>query len=440
MKNNGVLYAPRFGFTYDLTGRQSLILRGGGGVFYDRFQGNETFDMITNPPTTFAPTVQFGRLQELGDASQALLAPFGLNAFAFDGKIPTVYNYNIGVQTKLPASFVLDVSYIGSQSRHLLQRINLNAVPYGAAFATANQDPTLAASSLPGATSLPADFLRPYRGFGTITLHEMSGNANYNALQTTLDRRFNNGVLLGVSYTLSKALGTTNGADGDFHRIDNLDKQANYGPLNQDRRHNFVANFVYEVPGLSSRFGRNAAAVALFDGWQISGIYRLLSGAPYTPGFSISGIGNQNLTGSFTEGARIGVAGDTGSGNSGDPYRQLNALAFAPPQPGSIGTESRRNFLTGPGVNNLDLSVQKSFQLRGSMRFELRADAFNALNHTQFSGVNATANYASLTATTPSNLPFDSAGNFVFANRNGFGTVNGARDPRIIQLAARIRF
>ncbi len=440
MENNGVLYAPRFGFTYDLTGRQAMIVRGGGGMFYDRFQGNETFDMITNPPTTFAPTVQFGRLQELGDASSALLAPFGLNAFAPDGKIPTVYNYNIGVQTKLPHAFVLDVSYVGSQSRHLLQRINLNAIPYGAAFAAGNQDPTLNASTTPGATSLPADFLRPYRGFGNINLHEMSGNANYNALQTALDRRFSNGLLFGVSYTLSKALGTTNGGDGDFHRIDGLDKQANYGPLNQDRRHNFVANFVYEVPGQSARFGSGRLAAAVFDGWQVSGIYRVLSGTPYTPGFTISGIGNQNLTGSFTEGSRIGLNGNPGTGSGDNPYSQLNVAAFLPPRPGSLGLESGRNYLTGPGVNNLDLSIQKSFQLRGQSRLELRADAFNALNHTQFSGVNATANYASLTATTPSNLPYDSAGNFIVANRNGFGTINGARDPRIIQLAARIRF
>jgi len=88
----------------------------------------------------------------------------------------------------------------------------------------------------------------------------------------------------------------------------------------------------------------------------------------------------------------------------------------------------------------LDLSIQKSFRLRGTARLELRADAFNALNHTQFSGVNATANYTSLTATTPSNLPYDAQGNFIVANRNGFGTISGARDPRIIQLAARVRF
>ena len=440
MDSPGVLLAPRFGMTYDLTGQQSMILRGGAGVFYDRFQGNETFDMITNPPTTFAPTINFGRFQELGSASSALLSPSGLNAFDYSGKIPTVYNYNVGLQMKLPHTFTLDVSYVGSQSRHLLQRINLNAVPYGAAFAAQNQDPTIT-SSLPGGASLPADFLRPYRGYGDIRLHEMNGEANYNALQMTLDRRFSRGLLFSASYTLSKALGTTNGGDGDFHRIDDKDKQINYGPLNQDRRHNFVLNFVYEVPGLSSRMGDNAFAKQALDNWQISGIYRIMSGAPYTPGFSISGIGNQNLTGSFTEGSRIAVNGDPGSGSSGDDeYKQLNTAAFLPPQPGSLGLESGRNWLTGPGVNNLDLSIQKSFALHGRSRLEFRADAFNALNHTQFSGVNATANYTGLTATTPSNLPYDAQGNFIFANRNGFGTVSGARDPRIIQLALRLKF
>jgi len=100
----------------------------------------------------------------------------------------------------------------------------------------------------------------------------------------------------------------------------------------------------------------------------------------------------------------------------------------------------------GPGINNFDLSIQKLVRLPGNARFELRADAFNVFNHTQFgqlanAGVNATANYTNLSSTVPSNLPYDdAAGNFVFANRNGFGTVNAARDPRIIQVVARLRF
>ena len=187
--------------------------------------------------------------------------------------------------------------------------------------------------------------------------------------------------------------------------------------------------------------GDNGFAKTVLDNWQISGSYRLISGAPYTPGFSITGIGNQNLTGSFTEGSRIAVNGDAGSGTSSDDeYKQLNTAAFSQPQPGSLGLESGRNWLTGPGVNNLDLSIQKAFALQGRTRLEFRADLFNALNHTQFSGINATANFRNLTDPTIQNLPYDAQGNFIFANRNGFGTVSGARDPRIIQLALRLKF
>ena len=84
--------------------------------------------------------------------------------------------------------------------------------------------------------------------------------------------------------------------------------------------------------------------------------------------------------------------------------------------------------------------MQKSFSFTERSRLELRVDAFNAFNHTQFSGVNSTLNVTSLTNFTPTNLPFDANGNFIFANRNGFGTINGARDPRILQLVARVVF
>jgi hypothetical protein len=108
--------------------------------------------------------------------------------------------------------------------------------------------------------------------------------------------------------------------------------------------------------------------------------------------------------------------------------------------PGSLGLESGRNFMVGPGINNIDISLQKSFGLGENRRLELRLDAFNAFNHTQFSGVNANLNFSSLSNLTPTNLPFDANGNFIFNNRNGFGTVNGVRDPRILQMVARIVF
>jgi len=236
-------------------------------------------------------------------------------------------------------------------------------------------------------------------------------------------------------------MGVTNGGDGDFVRIDTFNKAANYGPLNFNRKHSLAINAIYELPSLS-RYAHNNKVVGFFgDHWQLSGVYVFQSGTPYGVGFSIpGGIGNAQLTGSNTEGARARVTGAAGLGNSGDPYRQLNTAVFTPPLPGSLGLESGRNYLIGPGINNIDMSLQKSFTFKERGRLELRVDAFNAFNHTQFSGVNATLNVTSLTNFTPTNLPFDANGNFIFANRNGFGTINGARDPRILQMVARLSF
>jgi hypothetical protein len=89
-------------------------------------------------------------------------------------------------------------------------------------------------------------------------------------------------------------------------------------------------------------------------------------------------------------------------------------------------------------INNLDLSLAKSFAGPSRLRFEVRLDAFNALNHTQFTGVNATANFASLTDRTITNLPYDASGDLV--RPNGFGAINGVAAPRTLQLVTRVTF
>src|SRR5262249_33220738 len=157
-----------------------------------------------------------------------------LVAIDHEGKIPTSYAFNIGVQRKLPFDSVLDVSYVGTAGSHLLQRRNINAPNYGAAYLPQNQDPTMAAGGGPGAPTLPGDFLRPYQGFGQIQYIEPASSSNYHSLQTSLNRRFTRGLLLGVSYTWSKALGTQS-ADlpgvagfGAPHNLDN--RRADYGP------------------------------------------------------------------------------------------------------------------------------------------------------------------------------------------------------------------
>jgi hypothetical protein len=428
--------SPRVGFVYDLTGKAETILRGGWGIFYDRPQGNQVFDMIANAPGVLSSTLQWGRLQELTSAGGDPDPTLSLNPSAFDFEPPKVTQWNLGLQQKLFRSFMFDLAYVGSSSTDLLRQVQINAVPRGANFLAANQDPTRAPSATPGATALPLDLLRPFPGYGGIRMWEYSGYSNYHALQTGINRRYENGLLFSFFYVWSKALGIANddfstglpnASDAEVRRLD-------YSLLAQDRPHNFVTNFIYQIPGKAS-----GALGALANDWQISGVYRWTSGRPYGVGYSIPGIGAANLTGNDgNPGARIVLTCDPGRGWSGDPYKQLDTSCFAPPQPGSDGAESARFFVRAPPINNVDLSVSKNFGLFKGTRFEVRLDVFNALNHTQFTGVNATANFASLTDRTITNLPYDASGALV--RPNGFGSINGVAPPRTLQLVTRFTF
>jgi hypothetical protein len=429
--------SPRFGATYDLTGSQQTILRGGFGIFYDRPQGNMVFDMISNAPGVLNSTLQWGRLQELTAAQGDPDPTLSLNPTAYDFVPPKVYQWNVGVQRKLFANYIWDVAYVGSESRDLLRQVQINAVPRGATFQSGNQDPTRAPSATPGATALPNDLLRPFPGYGTIRMWEYSGYGNYNGLQTSLNRRYENGYMFSVFYVWSKALGIANDdfsagvpnvGDEEVRRLD-------YSLLNYDRTHNFVVNAVYQMPRVTDA----RVLGVLVNDWQLSGVYRWTSGRPYGVGYSIPDIGAANLTGNDgNPGARIVLTCDPGRGWSGDAYNQLNTACFAPPQPGSDGAESSRFFVRSPPINNLDLSISKNIGLYKRAKFEVRLDVFNALNHTQFTGVNATANFASLTDHTITNLPHDASGNLV--RPNGFGSINGVAPPRTLQLVTRVTF
>jgi hypothetical protein len=194
-----------------------------------------------------------------------------------------------------------------------------------------------------------------------------------------------------------------------------------------------VVNFIYQTPKVAS-----GALGMLANDWQLSGVFRWSSGRPYTVGYSIPNVGAANLSGTDNPAARIVVTCDPGSGSSSDPYKQLNTSCFAPLQPGSQGLESARYFVHGPATNNLDLSLSKIFKVGKQVKMEVRLDAFNALNHTQSTGVNATANFASLTDPTITNLPYDANGNLV--RNNGFGSINGVAAPRTLQLVTRLTF
>src|SRR4029453_8330460 len=216
-------------------------------------------------------------------------------------------------------------------------------------FLAQNQDPTRAASTVPGATALPTDLLRPYPGYGAIRMWDNSGYSNYHSLQTGINRRFDKGFMFSFFYVWAKALGISNDAfaAGVPNQTDAEIRRLDYSYVNTDRPHNFVTNFIYQLP-----FLKNSTSVMgkIAGDWQLSGVSRWTSGRPQGVGFSIPNIGSSNLTGSSdgNPGARIVLLCDPGAGYGSDPYKQFNTSCFAPPQPGSDGAESARFFLRQP--------------------------------------------------------------------------------------------
>ncbi|MBC7926163.1 MAG: carboxypeptidase regulatory-like domain-containing protein [Bryobacteraceae bacterium] len=435
IRNRGIHYAPRLGIAYQFMPK--TVLRTGGGVFYDRFQGNPVFDMLPNPPSTISPTFYYGNLNELGSA-QGTFFPQNVRGFDINGNVPTTFNWNVSIQRELPSSFLLDVAYVASRGLHNLAITDPNRVAFGSAFLPQNQNPSNPGAPRDGNNVLPINLYRPFQGYGETRITCFCASSNYNSLQVGLTRRLSGGLTFGMAYTWSKALGVASG-DGDTLHPTNF-RSANYSYLGFDRPHVLVFNYVYDLPRLSRLGGALANPVvrAVFDSWTVSGITTLSSGEPEGVGLDIDGLGgsdrNRYFTGSENVAPRVALSGNPSNGPK-DVYQWIDTSVFRLPQVGSQGLESAQRIIRRPWINNWDINVFKDIPLGEERRVQLRVEMYNAPNHTQFSDFNRTARMNLNGQIT--NLPSAVGGG---GGRYGFGAVTAARSPRVIQLAAKFYF
>lgn len=407
-------FGPRFGFAYDMFGDGKTAIRGGFGMFYNRMQDASYLNMSGNPPLTYKPTLFYGNLDSMSQAA-GVVGPTSIQFLNGNAKLSNTMNFSLGLQRNIGFNTVLDASYVGSLSRHLMWRRNLNAIPMFAHFQSANEDPTS-----PG-KPLPDDFLRPYTGFGDLMFNEFAATSNYNALEVTAQRRLTKGLMFGVAYTWSRALGVGS-ADADATSPYFSPRARNYGVLSYDRSQMLVINHLYELPNLGQRL-RQKWVSAVLDHWSVSGITRFSTGAPVTPGWSTTY--SVDTTGS-SEAARITVLGDPRL-SKGDRtfYQNFKTEAFAPTPVGSFGNAGI-GVLRQPGINNWDISIGKKFPigLGENRTLQFRTELYNAWNHTQFASYDTAAR-------------FDASGRQVNAN---FGAYKSAREPRIIAFALRFEY
>jgi hypothetical protein len=397
--------APRFGFAWDPFGRQRTAIRGGGGVYFDRIQGNPTMGTVNNPPTIFTPSVYYGHIDSLAQtAGQGILAPSAsVTALLGHHKLPTTYNFSFGVQQQLGRTMMLDISYAGALSRHQLWQRNINPVPIGANHLDVNpQNRDLTTTNRP----LPPNFLRPYQGYGDIFLFEFASTTNYNSLQASLSRRLANGISFGLSYTFSKALGSA--ATDTTRESPFFDpRRRNYGPLAYDRTHVLSLRYNYSLPHAPGRGVLNLVT----RNWELAGITRGQSGAPFTPGYSL--VNGIDITGTPSEGARAVVV---------DPAAPP-LTRFAPPVRGSFGNAGV-GVLRGPGFLNFDASLYRVVKIAERRTLQLRLETYNTPNHPQFSSISQTARFD------PTGAQIDPL----------FLEPTAARNPRRLQFALRFNW
>jgi len=404
VKNEWGTIGPRVGFAYDLSGKGKTVVRGGFGMFYERIQGNDVYNMGPNPPFGFSPNlnnVYFSTPNisvQNGLAATVPIYPAGITALAYtDYKLPVSAQWNFGIQHEVVRGAVLGVAYVGNADYHQRDEREVNAIPLS--------DPNrLAIAGLQG--SYDANLDRPFLGYSNVILGENAGNTHYHSLQVNFRVENQHGLTFQAAYTWAHSLGIAPGGGGDFNTISNpFNRYYDYGPTGLDRRQTLVLNYIYDLPILRNNRG---VAGTLLGGWQFSGITLIQSGLPLNPTLSYDNLGlGGNTTDRPDQVASLSYPHTVGEWFDTAAFAKPAQLAFGNAQEGAI---------RGPGRVNFNLSLFKIFDFKERAKLRFGAEFYNAFNHTQFHDVNASY------------------------GADAFGKVTDTYDPRTIELSLKLMF
>jgi hypothetical protein len=363
-------------------------------------------------------------------------------------KLPAVHEWNLSIQRELPAGFVVQGAYIGHRGTHLLREYNIDQINSDSilpSFLTMQQNynagcnpdgtgcpsgvtggsvPIVTSGAIPSSllstiinnsttkgyltTNAAGSFaqrieqytlnlhLRPNQQFSTITYLDAGGDSYYHSFQATVRRRFGNGLLFGLAYTLQKSIDdasadpvgassggglSTTGARG---ATDIRNWRLDRGRSDFDRRQLLSINSVYDLPlgkGKMIGSGFHGPLNHLLGGWSINGIYTYMTGEPFSVYSGTYTDDNAHTSRAALVGAMPNMQLTEVPGIVGPVYFK-DASAFKIPTPGSPGMP--RNLFTAQPYWNLDMGINKQIKLSERTAVDFRMEMFNALNHPNF--------------------------------------------------------